>query len=209
MGWGDFFFKKERIFLTLLEKEMKITQSLTELLKSYVSDIGENEREVIAAKASDVEHQGDDVRAAIMKHLETLLVTPFDREDINALSRAIDDIADYSENTIKEIRIYRIEPDRFIREMVETLDRAVHLLTDSIFNLYRDRTKCKKTLLEAKAMENKIEGIYRKAISALDEMEDIHRVIKLREVYRHLSNAADRVDTAANRLMTIMVKEGE
>jgi uncharacterized protein Yka (UPF0111/DUF47 family) len=62
----------------------------------------------------------------------------------------------------------------------------------------------------AKALENKVEDIYREALADLfSGAEDIHHVVKmlkLREVYRHLSNAADRGDEAANVIADIVVK---
>jgi hypothetical protein len=53
--------------------------------------------------------------------------------------------------------------------------------------------------------------VYREAIAALfSGPEDVHHVVemlKLREVYRHLSNAADRGDEAANIISDIVVKK--
>ena len=55
--------------------------------------------------------------------------------------------------------------------------------------------------IRAKALENQVEHIYREAIADLfNGPEDIHHVmemLKLREIYRHLSNCADRGDEAA------------
>ena len=62
----------------------------------------------------------------------------------------------------------------------------------------------------AKALENRVENVYREAIADLfSGPEDIHHVVEMlksREVYRHLSNAADRGDEAANVISDIVVK---
>jgi hypothetical protein len=62
----------------------------------------------------------------------------------------------------------------------------------------------------AKSLENKVETVYREALADLfSDVEDIEHVVKMlkqREVYRHLSNAADRGDEAANVLANIVVK---
>jgi uncharacterized protein Yka (UPF0111/DUF47 family) len=59
-------------------------------------------------------------------------------------------------------------------------------------------------------LENRVEAVYREAIAALFTMprdvEHIVEMLKLREVYRHLSNAADRGDEAANVIGDIVVK---
>jgi uncharacterized protein Yka (UPF0111/DUF47 family) len=65
--------------------------------------------------------------------------------------------------------------------------------------------------VRAKALENRMESVYREAIAALFQMpHDIEQVVemfKLREIYRHLSNAADRGDAAANAIGDIVVKK--
>ncbi|HOV07437.1 MAG TPA: hypothetical protein PLV27_09290, partial [Anaerolineaceae bacterium] len=62
----------------------------------------------------------------------------------------------------------------------------------------------------AKALENRVETVYREALADMFiETDDVHtlvNILKLREVYRHLSNAADRGDEAANVLADIIVK---
>ncbi|MDW8070748.1 MAG: DUF47 domain-containing protein, partial [Anaerolineae bacterium] len=62
----------------------------------------------------------------------------------------------------------------------------------------------------AKGIENRVEVVYREALADLfrdpRDVHDVVRMLKLREVYRHLSNAADRGDEAANIIIDIVVK---
>ena len=62
----------------------------------------------------------------------------------------------------------------------------------------------------ARSLENRVEGVYRHAVAALfEEAQDIPHVIealKYREVYRHLSNAADRYVEAADVVSHVVVK---
>jgi uncharacterized protein Yka (UPF0111/DUF47 family) len=62
----------------------------------------------------------------------------------------------------------------------------------------------------AKALENRVEGVYREALADLfkgpEDVKHIVKMLKKREVYRHLSNAADRGDEAANIIADIVVK---
>jgi uncharacterized protein Yka (UPF0111/DUF47 family) len=55
-----------------------------------------------------------------------------------------------------------------------------------------------------------VEWVYREAVADLFHMpkdvEHIVEMLKLREIYRHLSNAADRGDEAANVITDIVVK---
>ncbi len=207
MSWKDIFVPTQQAFYELLSAHIAIAREITDVLKNYVMTQDEAEREALAAKASDLEHDGDRRRKALMERLEKTFVTPMDREDLNDLSRAIDDIIDYNENTIKEIAIYRIAIDDAIRDMVATMQTAVGHLTQAIGYLSNDPGRANQEALSTKAMENKMEGIYRRAIANLTDEPDIHYIIKVREVYRHLSNAADRADEAANVINSIIVKQ--
>ena len=65
--------------------------------------------------------------------------------------------------------------------------------------------------VRAKALENRVESVYREAIAALfagpRDVDHVVEMLKLREIYRHLSNAADRGDEAANIIGDIVVKQ--
>jgi uncharacterized protein Yka (UPF0111/DUF47 family) len=64
--------------------------------------------------------------------------------------------------------------------------------------------------VRAKALENRVEQVYREALADLfsdpEDLDDVMDILKLREIYRHLSNAADRGDQAANVIGDIVVK---
>ena len=51
-----------------------------------------------------------------------------------------------------------------------------------------------------------MEKAYRRAIADLFQGDDYINMFKRREIYRHLSNAADRMADAANTLHDIVVK---
>ena len=55
-----------------------------------------------------------------------------------------------------------------------------------------------------------MEDIYREALADLfsgaEDIAHVVKMLKLREVYRHLSNASDRGDEAANVIADIVVK---
>mgnify|MGYP001130176072 CR=1 FL=1 len=97
------------------------------------------------------------------------------------------------------------------------MKRIASLLRDAAFELLMavDRLEQHPSVAgdhaqRAKALENRVEDVYREALSNLfsgvTDIEHVVTVLKLREVYRHLSNAADRGDEAANVIADIVVK---
>jgi predicted phosphate transport protein (TIGR00153 family) len=193
-------------FLNLLGQQASCAVEATEILLKYMQKPGEK----FAAKARNIEKEADEVRRILMDELNRTFVTPIDREDINVLSRNLDDIVDYAYTTTEEMEILAIAPNDYLKRMASLLrDAAVEL------HLAMERLKdhpgvANDHAQRAKALENRVEGVYREAIADLfhqpEDLDDIMEILKLREVYRHLSNAADQGDQAANHMSDIVVK---
>jgi uncharacterized protein Yka (UPF0111/DUF47 family) len=64
----------------------------------------------VAAELSLKEKEADEVRRILIDELNHTFVTPFDREDIFALSRSIDDVVDYADSTVVEMVILNVNP---------------------------------------------------------------------------------------------------
>ena len=57
----------------------------------------------------ELENRGDDLTREIIELLNTQYITPFDREDIYDLAKAIDDVVDYIENASDLLGLYKVE----------------------------------------------------------------------------------------------------
>ena len=64
------------------------------------------EREVRQAQVKELENKGDDLTREIIELLNTQYITPFDREDIYELAKAIDDVVDFIENASDLLTLY-------------------------------------------------------------------------------------------------------
>jgi uncharacterized protein Yka (UPF0111/DUF47 family) len=143
--------------------------------------------------------------------LNRTFVTPFDREDIFALSRSIDDVIDYADSTVSEMVVLKVKPTPYMLRIASLLKDAAYEIYQAVLRLQKNPTVAIEHSQRAKALENRVEGVYRDAIADLfSGPEDLHHVVemlKMREVYRHLSNAADRGDEAGNIIADIVVKK--
>ena len=61
-------------------------------------------------------------------------------------------------------------------------------------------------IISAKKAENHVEHMYREALVELFKNPNVIDILKTRELYRHLSNSADRGDEAADIIGDILVK---
>lgn len=197
-----FFEKKKDIFYDLLyQQSVKMNEGL-DALAGYLDDpVPEKAKQV---KKCEVE--ADDLRLILIQELDRTFVTPLDREDIFDLSRAIDDVMDYANSTVYELEIYEVKADGHVKEMVNILISAGQEINQAIKILEEQPKVAAVHAVKAKAYENTMEGAYRLALSHLFRGTDTIFMLKMREIYRHLSNAADRGDEAANIISSIVMK---
>ncbi|HQU37375.1 MAG: hypothetical protein CNIPEHKO_03235 [Anaerolineales bacterium] len=202
-----FFKKREEIFNKLIQEQAAVTFEGLKLLVKYL----ETQSPEIADQLSLKEKEADETRRILIDELNRSFVTPFDREDIFSLSRSIDDVIDYADSTVSEMAILNVSPTSYMTRMASLLKDAAFEIHQAVLRLEKNPAVATEHAQRAKALENRVEGVYREAIADLFRgPEDVHHVVemlKLREVYRHLSNAADRGDEAANIIADIVVKK--
>ena len=192
---------ESRFFELLARQSSKTVEGLEALWKFAESGTKEN-----ANLVRNIEREADELRRILVEELDSTFVTPLDREDIYALSRAIDDVVDYANTTVDEMEIYEVKGDEHIREMVNILRKAARELDDAVKILKDYPRIASEHAVKAKSYENTMEKAYHFALADLFKGADTVYMLKMREIYRHLSNAADRGDEAANIISSIVMK---
>jgi len=198
--------QKQNRFILLLLQQAELTLEGFNILQEYMSQPDKK----LAQRIREVEKEADEVRRILIDELNRTFVTPFDREDIFALSLTIDDMLDYAYTTVDEMEIFQAEPNEYLRRMVSLLHDAAMEIYRGVQRLGEHPGVANEHAVRAKALENRVEKVYREALAHLfttpQTLDDIVVMLKLREIYRHLSNAADRGDEAANVIGDIVVK---
>jgi predicted phosphate transport protein (TIGR00153 family) len=201
-----FFKKQPNLFIKHIQDQAQLTLEGLDALKLYLNSQDPTSAALLDAK----EKAADEARRILIDDLNRTFVTPFDREDIFALSRTIDDVLDYANSTVSELEILKVTPTPYMQSIASLLRDAANELYMAVCNLETHPAVANDHAQRAKALENRVEGVYREALADLFRgAEDVKHVIKMmkqREVYRHLSNAADRGDEAANVIADIVVK---
>lgn len=206
MGLREFFKPRQDKFLQSLCEQAEITLQGMSVLEAYMKKRSDKH----ALAVQQAEKDADEVRRILIDDLNRTFVTPIDREDIFALSRAVDDVMDYAYTTVEEMQILGVEPNDFLRRMVSLLHDAATELHLAMLRLKENPGVSSEHASRAKALENRVERVYREGIADLfsgpDDIHHVMEMLKLREIYRHLSNCADRGDAAANVVHDIVVK---
>lgn len=206
-NWKDIFVPNDDRFVTYLVQQAQAASAAMGVLYQFLmQETGSSAIDDLISEMSLLEKQGDAVRKRAILELLDTFVTPIDREDIYALSRSIDNILDYADSTVKELVLYDVEPTTYMREMVGVLKESVSRLEHAVETMLKDPQACVQDMVFVKRAENRIEELYRTANAALFDMTDMNFIFKVREVYRHLSNCADRMDEAADIIGNIIIK---
>ncbi len=200
------FKKRQNTFMKLIHDQAALTLAGLDALKAYM----EGQNGPAAAELIKTEKEADEVRRILISELNKTFITPFDREDIFALSRTIDDVLDYAYSTLNEMEVLKVRPTPFMVRISSLLRDAAFELLQAVDRLQDHPGVANEHAQRAKALENRIEDVYREALadlfSGVEDTKHIVKMLKSREVYRHLSNAADRGDEAANVIANIVVK---
>lgn len=198
--------KKQNRFLELLTQQAEFAVQGMEALREYMKQPDDT----LAERVSQIEKEADEARRILIDELNRTFVTPFDREDIFQLSLTIDDVLDYADTTVDSMVIFKVEPNDYLVRIVSLLADAAMEIYRGVIRLEDHPNVANDHAVRAKALENRVEHVYREALSKLfedpEDLDGIMEILKLREIYRHLSNAADRGDAAANVIGDIVVK---
>jgi predicted phosphate transport protein (TIGR00153 family) len=155
-----------------------------------------------------LENEGDDLTRQTIELLNTQYITPFDREDIYELAKAIDDVVDFIENASDLLGLYRVEgPMEQAHEQCRVLVEAVENLSGALTEL-RGLRGAERYLVEVKRREDEGDRIVRDAIAALFENDGVSplTVIRWKDIFEALEDAIDACETAADVVGNIVVK---
>jgi len=204
------FTPKDVKFFPLLKETAEILAESGNLIEILFTSPSDHIND-LCHKIKEQESKGDAVAKKISKALIETFITPFDREDIHALSDVLDDVIDSINRSAQKLQFYepKILPDymaqmaTIVKRGTEETKRAIDALPSLKKNSKDVRTHCK----EMKRLESEADVIYEKAIIKLFH-EDITTVelIKLKEILFELEMSINKVNSTAKILKTIVIK---
>ncbi|MFY0407299.1 DUF47 domain-containing protein [Solicola sp. PLA-1-18] len=166
------------------------------------------DRPSIAERMREAEHEADETTHAIVRRVNSTFVTPFDREDIYRLASNLDDVMDFMEETVDLIGLYEIGdlPTEFASQ-VEVLQRACEVTADAMPRL-RTMKDLEEYWIEINRLENQGDRSYRRIVASLFSGKyKTLEVMKLKDVVDSLEHAIDALESVANTVEQIAVKE--
>ena len=197
---------RDDTFFKLFVQHTSIVCQASELLvKGLVS--GYDGMRNITVEMKALEKSGDDIVHQIVQRLHKTFLTPFDPEDIQALSTALDNVLDYIENATFRVVAYRLEPIPpeavELGGMVNQCCRALHSGLQALLEKKSVINDC----IEVNRLENEADILERRLVSGLFSNEhDPIALLKHKEIYEVLEATTDRCEDVANVLESVSIK---
>ncbi|MFA5143569.1 MAG: DUF47 family protein [Candidatus Omnitrophota bacterium] len=203
------FFPKDFNFFDLFEKQAGYAVDAAECFKELVSKSALDEASLTTMH--EIEHQGDEVAHTILDSLNKTFITPFDREDIHALAKELDDVIDMLYTIVNRMKVYKIAgPNKNLMEFASMIGESVYAVSCAIKGL-RDPKKAKdvsNACVEINSLENLGDTMRDNVLAELFETsKDPIEIIKLKEIYQDAETVLDICEDVAHVVQSILVKQ--
>jgi uncharacterized protein Yka (UPF0111/DUF47 family) len=160
------------------------------------------------AKVLAQEHKSDDIKVRNLQILHEAFSTPIDREDIYRAIVGLDEVVNYCKTTVREMEVLGVQAGKHELDMAMHIRDGARALRDGYARLRNAPDDVAAFCHVAHKSERAVEKTYRQALAELFQGTDFINMFKRREIYRHLSNTADRVALCSDTLNDIAVKMG-
>ena len=202
---------KEPKFFPLLRNLSIVAIEASEILIDFASDYHHETAASYYRRIKEKEREGDKLSTKVFDELNTTFITPFDREDINALATRLDDVIDGVNSCAKRILFYNpkevpqaaIQLTKVLHECTNYIHKAVEELGSIKKNAQNVVEYC-KTLHD---LENQADELYENFVINLFENEkDGIELLKKKEIVYELEKTTDIAEYCGKIIKTIIVK---
>ena len=204
MAKGDKFYFENFAASTALSKEAAIY--LVECLENYDP---EKLRQMIS-QMHTIEHNADIKKHEMNEALAKAFVTPVDREDLDMLSRQLDDVTDEIEEVLQKFyinNILTVEPAAiaFAKKIVLCCQLLNQLMAD--FENFKRSKNIKPLIIAINDVEEECDRLYLKSMRELSKAgADPLHVIAWRDIYRCLEGCADACEHVSECVGSVIMK---
>ncbi|MEJ5261169.1 MAG: DUF47 family protein [Ignavibacterium sp.] len=201
------------MFRKILPKEEKYFEDFKEMI-FHIEEMAKFNKELFDAEFPDknnflkmkpLEVRCDEISSRITKRLNKTYITPFDREDIFALVKRLDDISDMLLGAAARVDTF------VINKKINHADRMAAIVQQQINELgiaIQDlKVKRVNEMKAVKDLESEADRVYQTAMKELFEQEtNAIDLIKKKEILDLLERISDRCQSTANVILSIFLK---
>lgn len=193
-------------FVELAGYSCKAADLLNEIMNKFNAD-------ELSAKMKEmhaIEHSGDEARHIIIKKLAREFITPIEREDIMAMSDAIDNVTDTIEDVLMRMYMYNITTIRaHAIEMTEVIVKCCISLKQALDEFYNFRKshKLHELIVEINHLEEVGDTLFTEATRDLYvNCQDSKEVAAWDIVFYYMEKCCDSCEDVADVIENVIMK---
>lgn len=165
-------------------------------------------REKLAKRIGAIESEADDLLGQIIRRVNDMFVTPYDRGDLQKLANHLDDAMDAIEEATDLIILHGVVdfPQGTV-DLVDAVRRLAELTASSIPRL-KNLKDLDHYYLEADRIEDEGDRIHRRITSMLFNGNfDAMTILRINPVINNFEDSLDEMARVARTIRTIALKE--
>lgn len=163
-----------------------------------------------AEKIHTLEHKGDMFVHNIFGQLNKSFITPIDREDIIAITNAIDDIIDLIHECADDINNYYVKkPTPIAVELAKIIVQSTTIIRDILPNIRKRKnfSQIAKGIREINRLETQADLLFKGGIRSLfKKPKNILDIVRWQAIYQTMEDVTDKCEDVADVLTGLIVK---
>lgn len=193
-------------FVELAGYSCQAADLLNDLMNNYKAE----ELQQKMKEMHNVEHSGDEARHIIIRRLAREFITPIEREDIMAMSDAIDNVTDTIEDVLMRMYMYNItyirEDAKKMSEVIVKCCNSLKTALDEFYN-FRKSHKLHDLIIEINRLEEVGDKLFMEATRDLYvNCTDSKEVSAWDTVYYYLEKCCDSCEDVADVIENVIMK---
>ena len=186
LNFWDRLFPPKYDFYTMISEQAKTTSAGITAFRNWLQDSAPENAYQLRA----LTREADNIRLNMEACLIEAFVTPFDRQDIYSFSVEMDRIIESARALMELMIAYEVSADDAIRGMALNLEEGARKFHAAVGLLATAPLEAEKGILDIRRCQADVEDGYRHGSALLFKTGDMIRILKYREVYHQLLDAA-------------------
>jgi predicted phosphate transport protein (TIGR00153 family) len=200
------------IFFVLLEQVAVKIEAASAIFAELEASASKDAIHSVAIRIKPIETQADDLCRQIYEQLDRTFVTPIDREDLAALTKALDNVIDGMEHNAAFAILFRFDTlTPPMRQLIRITVQAANELARAVIKLrkFGDPLAVRTATIAVHSLENEADEVYRHAIGALfGDTTPPTDLIRQKDMLFSLEEGVDQCEDAMDVIRSVMVKNG-
>lgn len=199
-------------FFTLLEQIAERMTAAAAVFGELSAAAGHEQFANISLRLKPIETDADQLCHRVFDELDKTFVTPIDREDLAALTKALDDVIDCMEHSAAFAALFRFDAlTDPMRQMVRITVTAAAELAKAVNQLrkFSEPDSIRTMAVAVHTLENEADVVYRRAIEQLfANGADARELVRQKDMLYSLEAGVDECEDAMDVIRSVVVKNG-